>query len=63
MVSECVCSLSSCNIEKSLVVIFTFLCCGESFIVHETEGRTMGECAGGDELSNTIHVCGVNISW
>lgn len=50
MVSDCVCSLSSCNTENILVVIFVFLCCrGESFIVHETEGRTMGECAAGDE--------------
>lgn len=46
----CVCSLSSYNTENILVVIFTFLCCGrESFIVHETEGRTTGECAGGGE--------------
>lgn len=29
---------------------FMFLCCGgESVIVHETEGRTTGERAGGDE--------------
>lgn len=64
VVSDCVCSLSFRHIENILVVIFTFIFCGgESFIVCETEGRTRGECAGGNEWGAVSYVCGVNISW